>query len=305
MAIPQSYAYGRSQKCLSHHSLYDCLQLTATRLPNQLAIVSQHEQLERTFAQLHQDVLRFAHGLRTRCNIQPGQVIAVWSANAYLFVVAQYAIVRLGAILCPLNAYYKCGELAYAVAKVRPSVLIMPGRQSAQEVNVNRFYDVLRELNTCDEFDASHCFEHVVLMDGDESIESTLKLKQTLIQVHKIGDLMQDIPIVSEEQACSNKNSQSNGHCKTANSLSTESSGPLPVPSTTENVNTNQLESNSNGNSVDSSIDLSNDSLSDCDSNQGSFTSDEAYASNGHVSDEEGDYLDADAPCALFFTSVS
>lgn len=130
MAVPHSYAYGRSQKCLSHHSLYESLRLSARRLPNQLAIVSQHEQLERTFDQLHQDVLRLAHGLRTQCHVQSQQVVAVWSANAYLFVVAQYAIARLGAILCPLNAYYKVGELAYAVNKVRPTVLIMPGNYS-------------------------------------------------------------------------------------------------------------------------------------------------------------------------------
>jgi fatty-acyl-CoA synthase len=127
VAVPHSYAYGRSQKCLSHHSLYESLRLTASRLPNQLSIVSQHEQLERTFDQLHQDVLRLAHGLRTRCDVQAQQIVVVWSANSYLFVVAQYAIARLGAILCPLNAYYKVGELAHAVTKVRPTVLIMPG----------------------------------------------------------------------------------------------------------------------------------------------------------------------------------
>lgn len=94
---------------------------------NQLAIVSVHENIERTFSQLVQDVDRFANALRINCNVRSGDVISVWTANSWFFVIVQYAAAALGAILCPINAYYKAKEVWYCLEKVKPKVLIMPG----------------------------------------------------------------------------------------------------------------------------------------------------------------------------------
>ena len=74
-----------------------------------------------------QDVDRFANALRINCDVRSGDVISVWTANAYFFVVVQYASAALGAVLCPINAYYKAKEVQYCLEKVKPKVLIMPG----------------------------------------------------------------------------------------------------------------------------------------------------------------------------------
>lgn len=74
------------------------------------------------------DVDRFANALRINCDVRSGDVVCIWTANAYFFVVVQYATAALGSILCPINAYYKAKEVLYSVEKVKPKVLIMPGK---------------------------------------------------------------------------------------------------------------------------------------------------------------------------------
>ena len=71
-----------------------------------------------------------------------GDVGGVWSSNLYEYVVAQYAIIRIGAINCSISPVYKSAELEYALQKAKHRVLFLPASGSRQS-GVNDFRGVL------------------------------------------------------------------------------------------------------------------------------------------------------------------
>jgi hypothetical protein len=163
---------------------------------------------------------------------------------------------------------------------------------------VNRFHDILLELGSCDEYDGDS-IQHVVFMDGDQVVDRSLKLRQTSVALHAMDDLMTELPPTPLPLTLDSSCVDSNG-----SSAATITSTASATPVTT---NGNHLATNGH---CDDDVEANDDSIadpaSDSDSNQGSLCSDEAYASNDPRSDEEeSEYLDADTPCALFFTSVS
>ena len=176
ISYPYSYAFGKSTKTLLNDTLYRSLRKCAVNCGNQLAIVSLHENIERTFSQLVQDVDRFANALRINCDVRSGDVISVWTANAYFFVVVQYASAALGAILCPINAYYKAKEVQYCLEKVKPKVLIMPGKCIP--------FGCWRTPLWIDDCRTGTLIEATILRHLTAHFKFHLNSKQTLLEVH-------------------------------------------------------------------------------------------------------------------------
>lgn len=211
---------------------------------------------------------------------------------------------------------------------------IFEGRGSEQEANVNHFYDVLLELGACPELDCDS-IRHVVLMDGDQ-VPETIQQANFTIKLHPIGRLMTESIHVNKPKI-NNKNGAApttngvytngrhNNH-QSAEAKPTTESGHVPVcpPANNGHANTNGAPVNflSNGNGVLNGNGVTNGTTngsahsknghcnghakSDCETSDASFQ-------NGNVEleeeeeEEEGEeeLIDADTPCALFFTSVS
>jgi fatty-acyl-CoA synthase len=65
-----------------------------------------------TYAELNDEVNRFAGGL-IKLGIRRGEKVAVWMQNNPEWVVAQFAVARIGAILVPMDTWYKASEAEY------------------------------------------------------------------------------------------------------------------------------------------------------------------------------------------------
>ncbi|XP_074593709.1 putative acyl-CoA synthetase YngI [Brevipalpus obovatus] len=173
VAYPHSYAFGRSHKTLQFETLDRVLEATVTRQPDQRAIVSLHENIEWTFQELKEKVDKLAQILIRCLFVSRGDVVAIMTANTCKFIVIQYACARVGAILCPINAYYQNSELEFSLLKINPKVLFIPGPGSLQEQSVNQFYDIFMKIVD----NVPQSLQHVVLLDGFLPEKASLQVK--------------------------------------------------------------------------------------------------------------------------------
>jgi len=88
----------------------DWLQQRAATTPERLALVSGPERF--TFAELDRRVDAATHALG-RLGIQPGQHVGLQAPNGAGFVVAVHALMRLGAVLVPINTRLTAAEIAW------------------------------------------------------------------------------------------------------------------------------------------------------------------------------------------------
>lgn len=86
------------------------------------AIVFQEHRLD--YAHLNGMIERAANGLAAR-GIGPGDRVGLMVPNIPQFVVAYYAIARLGAVTIPLNLLYKAGEAGYILADSEAKAFIV------------------------------------------------------------------------------------------------------------------------------------------------------------------------------------
>jgi fatty-acyl-CoA synthase len=85
---------------------------TAIKYPDKLAVV--HRATRRTFSELDADTNRVANALAHR-GVVRNQRVAIYSHNSYAFVVAYFALARLGAISVPVNFNFVASEVRYVL----------------------------------------------------------------------------------------------------------------------------------------------------------------------------------------------
>ncbi|MEN3300679.1 fatty acyl-CoA synthetase [Pseudonocardia sp.] len=103
-------------------SIGSLLARTAKKHGGKLAIV--HRDTRRTFAELDSDANRVANALSAR-GVGRGQRVAIFSHNSYEFVVAYFALARIGAISVPVNFNFTPGEVRYALEDSGASAAIV------------------------------------------------------------------------------------------------------------------------------------------------------------------------------------
>lgn len=129
---------------------------------NKLAVISLHENIKKTFKSFFDDVNKLSDSLATQCNVKRGDVVALWSSNCYKWLVIQYSIAKIGAILCTMNPVYKSSELEYSLKKCNAQSLFLPGFNSPQS-SINDFSNLFEEIK-------SHNLplKNVIFIDGQE-----------------------------------------------------------------------------------------------------------------------------------------
>jgi fatty-acyl-CoA synthase len=90
------------------------LDRTAARFPERPALVSCHQGLRYTYAELVAEVDRVARALLA-AGIGRGDRVGIWSPNRAEWALVQYATAKLGAILVNVNPAYRTSELEYAL----------------------------------------------------------------------------------------------------------------------------------------------------------------------------------------------
>jgi fatty-acyl-CoA synthase len=109
-----SYAHGASSVPLVGETVGENLERTANRFPDRDALVSCHQELRYTYAELDVEVNRLACGLLA-AGVDKGERIGIWSPNCAEWVLIQYATAKIGAILVNINPAYRTHEAEYAL----------------------------------------------------------------------------------------------------------------------------------------------------------------------------------------------
>jgi fatty-acyl-CoA synthase len=95
------------------------------------ALVSRHQEIRWTYAELHERVERCARAL-IAAGVEKGDRVGVWSPNNAEWVTVQFATAKVGAILVNVNPSYRAHELQHALRQSGCSLLVLaPGFKDA------------------------------------------------------------------------------------------------------------------------------------------------------------------------------
>src|SRR4051812_8687155 len=109
-----SYASGTSTTPLLGDTIGDNLDRTIERFPDREALVSVHQDLRYSYAQLGEAVDRTARAL-IAAGIEPGDRVGIWSPNCAEWALVQYGTAKAGIILVNINPAYRTSELAFVL----------------------------------------------------------------------------------------------------------------------------------------------------------------------------------------------
>src|SRR3954452_12008100 len=109
-----SYAHGACETPLLGHTIGEDLERAARDFGDRDALVSVHQDLRYTYAELDAAVDQVARGLLD-ADVDKGDRVGIWAPNCAEWVLVQYATAKTGAILVNVNPAYRTHELAYVL----------------------------------------------------------------------------------------------------------------------------------------------------------------------------------------------
>ena len=135
-----SQASGPVDVPLLEITIGQALDSAAARWGGHNALISRHQGLRYSWAELDAEVNRFACGLLDR-GVVKGDRVGIWAPNCAEWTVIQFATARIGAVLVNINPAYRTSEVEYALNKVGCSVLVTAARFKTSD-----YIAMLREL---------------------------------------------------------------------------------------------------------------------------------------------------------------
>ncbi|MBX9645386.1 MAG: AMP-binding protein, partial [Novosphingobium sp.] len=135
-----SCAKGTDQPPLLEYAIGAALEQAAAMWGDKLALVSRHQGIRWTWAQLNAEVDRVATGLLHE-GVVKGDRVGIWAPNCAEWTVIQFATARIGAVLVTINPAYRVSEVEYALNKVGCSVLV-----TAPSFKTSDYIGMLRKL---------------------------------------------------------------------------------------------------------------------------------------------------------------
>jgi fatty-acyl-CoA synthase len=140
-----SYVSGTSDRPLLGLTIGDCLDAAASECPDREALVSCHQNLRYTYAELRAEADRIARALMA-LGVERGDRVGIWSLNCAEWALTQLATAKIGAILVNLNPSYRAHELEHALTQSGLSVLVLQGAYRAGGVIKSHYVDILCQL---------------------------------------------------------------------------------------------------------------------------------------------------------------
>ena len=137
---PLSYVNGASDKPLLGLTIGACFDETCAAHPDRMALISRHQKIRWTYAEMKARVDALAAGLLA-LGLQPGDRIGVWAPNCAEWAVTQFATARAGLILVTINPAYRLSEAEYALNKVSCKALV-----TAVAHKTSAYLAMIREL---------------------------------------------------------------------------------------------------------------------------------------------------------------
>ncbi len=103
-------------------NLFDMVEGTVSTWPDDIAFIDGEERI--TYAQAYEAANRISAALQRECALSKGDRVALLLGIGIPFALAYLAVVRLGAVVVPLNTRYKGEELSYEINDSGAKVLI-------------------------------------------------------------------------------------------------------------------------------------------------------------------------------------
>ncbi|MET0405894.1 MAG: AMP-binding protein [Cystobacter sp.] len=175
-----SYVHGLGSKPLLGETIGENLRRTVEQWGEREALIVLSQGYRATWRELWAQTSQVARGLLA-LGVRKGDRVGLWSPNRFEWVVTQYAVARVGAILVNLNPAYKTAELEYALNQSGAGVLLLSRgfrqtdyRQMLEEVRPR--CPALRTALVLDDDWASLCAR------GEEVSEATLGEREASLQ---------------------------------------------------------------------------------------------------------------------------
>src|ERR1700678_1983353 len=138
--LTQSYVHGVSSTPLIGETIGQLLRRVTAEGPERLALVTRHQNVRWSYADLLRRSEDLAVGLR-KLGLEKGERVGIWSANVSEWVLAQFGTALAGIILVNINPAYRAHEFDYAMKKSGCRALILsPGHKNN---------DYFASLRTC------------------------------------------------------------------------------------------------------------------------------------------------------------
>jgi fatty-acyl-CoA synthase len=127
-----SYRQGACVEPLRGLTIGAALEDAAHRFPYNEAVVSVHQGVRLSYAQLDAEVDACALGL-VALGVGQGDRVALWSPNCVEWAIIQYATAKIGAIMVSVNPAYRPSELAYVLGQSGSRILITAQRHKSSD----------------------------------------------------------------------------------------------------------------------------------------------------------------------------
>src|SRR5689334_7577003 len=143
-----------TQPAQGHTSYHDItigelLTRLAQDYPQNDALVYPDRELRYSFRELEWLARQIAKGLLA-VGVQPGDRVALWATNVPEWIVLQFALAKIGAVLVTVNTSLRAAEIEFLLKQSETSTLVTVAR--VRDVDyVETIYDVVPELRTSEE----------------------------------------------------------------------------------------------------------------------------------------------------------
>jgi fatty-acyl-CoA synthase len=130
--VDLSYAHGAVATPLLGETIGANFERTVARFPEAEAVVSRHQGIRFTYAELNEGVDRLARALMA-AGLEPGDRLGIWSPNCVEWLMLQLATAKAGIVLVNINPAYRTSELEYALNQSGCRVLVAAGSFKASD----------------------------------------------------------------------------------------------------------------------------------------------------------------------------
>ena len=135
-----SYVHGADARPLLGMTIGAAFDAAAAAHRGQMALISRHQKIRWTYAQMKARVDALAAGLLA-LGLEPGDRVGIWAPNCAEWALTQFATAKAGLILVNINPAYRLSEAEYALNKVGCKALV-----TAVAHKTSEYLHMIREL---------------------------------------------------------------------------------------------------------------------------------------------------------------
>lgn len=165
-------------------NLSENLRNTANNFPDQTAYIFENQST--TYAELIELVDRFADGLSAQ-GVKKGDTVALLVGNSPNFIISYYGIIRLGAVVVPMNPIYTYEEINYILSNSRAKVVIAQSDLESTLSKVKKHLKGLEMVIYTEEVKSEWTIEQLLQKNVDRCISPIIESEDLAVVLYTSG----------------------------------------------------------------------------------------------------------------------